>query len=112
VRKLFGRAQRAFHGSALPDGPDLDDLVVLGPVNVLKLKVRLPELDRRLVAEQWMFPDGSRTLELSVRCEPEDAFSVAAEVKACLAGRGIDLSGEQETKTQRAMAAFAESLAG
>jgi hypothetical protein len=107
VRKLFSDAQRAFYASALPDGPSLDDLVLLGPVNVLKLKLRLPELDRRLVAEQWMFPDGSRTLELSARCEPEEAFAVASDVKGCLAGRGIDLSGDQETKTQRAMATFA-----
>ena len=110
VRKLFSDAQRAFYAEALPGGPDLDDLVLLGPVNVLKLKLRLPELDRRLVAEQWMFPDGSRTLELSARCEPDEAFAVAAEVKACLAGRGVDLSEEQETKTQRAMAGFAAAL--
>ena len=112
VRKLFSDAQRTFYAQALADGPDLDDLVVLGPVHVLKLKVRLPELDRRLVAEQWVFPDGSRTLELSARCAPEEAFSVAADVKACLAGRGVDLTGDQETKTQRAMATFAAAYAG
>lgn len=112
VRKLFSHAQQAFYLASLPAGPDLDDLVVLGPVHVLKLKLRLPELDRRLVAEQWAFPDGSRTLELSARCAPEDAFSVAADVKACLAGRGVDLTGDQDTKTQRAMATFAATYAG
>ena len=112
VRKLFSDVQRTLYARAVPDGPDLDDLGLLGPVNVLKLKLRLPELDRRLVAEQWMFPDGSRTLELSARCEPEEAFAVAADVKTCLAGRGIELTGDQETKTQRAMATFATGVSG
>jgi hypothetical protein len=112
VHGLFDDTQRDFYATSVPGGPELDDLVVLGPVNVLKLKLRLPELDRRLVAEQWMFPDGSRTLELSARCEPEEAFAVAADLKACLAGRGIDLTGDQETKTHRAMTVLLASVAG
>ncbi|NUR08511.1 MAG: adenylate cyclase [Nocardioidaceae bacterium] len=112
VRKLLSAAQQEFYAAAVPAGPGLDDLTVLGPVTVLKLKARLPELDRPLVAEQWLFPDGSRTLELSTRCAPEEAFAVAAEVKTCLAGRGVELTGEQDRRTRRAMASFAAVVRG
>ena len=39
-----------------------------------------------------------------------EAFQVAAETRAFLAGRGVDLSGEQETKTRKALEYFAEAL--
>ena len=34
---------------------------------------------RRLVAELWLYPDGSRILELSTKCPPTEAFQAAAE---------------------------------
>ena len=43
---------------------------------------------RRLVAEVWLYPDGSRILELSTRCGTTEAFQVAAETRAFLHGRG------------------------
>ena len=68
------------------------------------------ELGRRLVGELWLYPDGSRILELSTKCAPSEAFQVAAEARAFLAGRGVDLSGEQETKTRKALDVFAKPL--
>jgi hypothetical protein len=56
----------------------------------------------------WIYPDGSRILELSTRCETSEAFQVAAEVRAFLVQRGIDLSGEQETKTRKALEYFSQ----
>ena len=38
LRKLFSKEQRAFFAEHAPDGVELDDLTVLGPINVLKLK--------------------------------------------------------------------------
>jgi hypothetical protein len=35
---------------------------------------------------------------------------VAAELRAFLSTRGVDLSGEQETKTRKALQYFAKSL--
>ena len=66
---------------------------------MLKLKFTPEELRRRMVAELWLYPDGSRILELSTKCLPEQGFQVAAEVRAYLAKRGVDLYGEQQTKT-------------
>ena len=59
-----------------------------------------------------MYPDGSRVLELSTKCEPRDAFNVAAETRVYLSRHGIDLSGEQQTKTKKALDFFSAQLAG
>ena len=64
-----------------------------------------------MVAELWLYPDGSRILELSTKCAPREAFQVAVEARAFLTGRGVDLAGEQQTKTKTALEFFAQELA-
>jgi hypothetical protein len=110
IHKLFSKQQRAFYEAHAPEGIGLDDLAVLGPVNLLKLKYTPEGYDRNLVAELWMYPDGSRILELSTKCKPGQAFDVAAETRAYLTGRGVDLTGEQQTKTRTALEYFAGEL--
>jgi hypothetical protein len=110
LRKLFTKEQRDFYATHAPLGISLDDLSMLGPINVLKLKFAPAELPRRLVAELWNYPDGSRILELSTKCAPADAFEVAAETKAFLASRGVNLGGEQQTKTKKALQFFSREL--
>jgi len=60
IRKLYSKEQRAFYAAHAPDGLGLDDLTVLGPINVLKLKFTPEGYRRRLVAELWLYPDGER----------------------------------------------------
>jgi hypothetical protein len=110
IRKLFSKQQRAFFATHAPEGAGLDDLAVLGPINLLKLKFSPPGYRRRLVAELWLYPDGSRILELSTKCAPAEAFDVAAETRAFLAEQGVDLSGEQQTKTSTALRFFSRNL--
>ena len=88
VRKLFSKQQRAFYAAHAPEG-----------------------LRRRLVAELWFYPDGERILELSTKCLPGEGVQVAGETRAFLAGRGVDLYGEQQTKTRTALEYFSRSLA-
>jgi hypothetical protein len=109
LRKLFSKEQRQLFAAHAPQGIELDDLTVLGPIFVLKLRVVPPELGRKVAAEMWLYPDGSHILELSARAETNEAFQVAAEVRAYLVARGIDLDGEQETKTRRALEYFARA---
>ena len=111
LRKLFSKEQRAFFATHAPEGVGLDDLTVLGPIFVLKLKFSPAGLGRRLVAEMWLYPDDSRILELSTRCAPGEAFQTAAESRAFLVEHGVDLSGEQETKTRRALEFFSAKMA-
>jgi hypothetical protein len=111
LRKLFSKEQRAFFRTHAPSGLELDDLSVLGPIFVLKLKFTPDGAKRSMVAEMWLYPDDSRILELSTKCPPELAFDAAAEARGYLSGRGIDLSGEQETKTRRALEYFSRRMA-
>jgi hypothetical protein len=110
LRKLFNKEQRAFYAEHAPAGTEIDDLAVLGPIFVLKLKSAPGARGRRLVSEMWLYPDGSRILELSTRCATSEAFQAAAEGRAFLAERGIDVSGEQQTKTSKALQFFSRQL--
>ena len=112
VRKLFTREQREFFSAYAPEGIPLESLSLLGPINILKLKFRPAGFGRRLVAELWTYPDGTRILELSTKCQPAEAFEAAAETRAFLAGAGIDLLGEQQTKTRTALEFFAKEISG
>jgi hypothetical protein len=110
IRKLYSKEQRAFFAAHAPDGVEMDDLSVLGPITVLKLKFSPEGYGRRLVAELWLYPDGSRILELSTKCAPTEGFQVAAETRAFLSGQGVDLFGEQQTKTKTALEYFSRNL--
>jgi hypothetical protein len=107
IRKLFTKQQRAFYAEHAPQGIELDDLSLLGPLNVLKLRFAPEGFDRKLVAEMWFYPDGSRILELSLKCAPPQTLEVASDTRAFLEARGIDLSGEQQTKTKTALTYYA-----
>ena len=88
ISKLFTKEQRQFFSDNAPEGIALDDLAVLGPINLMKLKFTPGALNRRLVAELWLYPDGGRILELSTKCAPGEAFDVAAEVRSFLTEQG------------------------
>ncbi len=110
LSKLFTKDQRALYEANAPAGIGIDDLSVLGPINVIKLKFTPPDFDRRLVAELWLYPDGARILELSTKCPTADTFNTAAEVRAYLASHGVDLAAAQQTKTKTALEFFAREL--
>jgi hypothetical protein len=110
MRKLFARGQRDLFDQHAPDGLALDDLAILGPINVLKLKMIPKAFGRKVAVELWSYPDGSRILELSTKCAPSEGFQVAAEVRARLAANDLDLSGDQQTKTQAALRYFSKQL--
>jgi hypothetical protein len=112
LRQLFSKDQRAFYKEHAPSGIDLDALRVLGPIFVLKstflanLSGRPEVPERRIVAEMWLYPDGARILEISLKCLPGEAFQVAAEARAYLIAHGVDLGGDQQTKTRTALEFF------
>jgi len=108
LRKLFSKQQRAFYAHHAPDGLALDELSLLGPIFILKLKGTPAGYARKMVVEVWLYPDGTRILELSTKCAPPEAFQVAAETRAFLAERGIKTTGNQTTKTRKALQTFAK----
>jgi hypothetical protein len=110
LRKVFSKEQRAFYAEHAPEGIAIDDLTVLGPIFVLKIKYAPEEFARKLVAELWLYPNDRRILELSTKCLPGETWDVANRARAFLTGHGVPLGGEQQTKTRTALEFFSDRL--
>jgi hypothetical protein len=110
LHKLFSKEQRAFYADHAPADLSIDDLSILGPIFVLKLKVVPKAFTRPIVTELWLYPDGSRILELSTKCQPQEAVQVAIETRSYLEGAGADLGGDQATKTKTALEFYSAEL--
>lgn len=106
INFLFSKEQREFYRSHAPAGLKLNDLAILGPITLLKLIFEPKGLVRKFVAELWLYPDGTRILELSTKCTPSTAFQVATETRLFLTERNIDLTAEQQPKTNKALKHF------
>ena len=110
IRDLFTKEQRDFYKANAPDGLKLSALSVLGPINLMKLEFQPDGLKRNFVAELWMYPDGSRILELSTKAPPEGAFDLVERTRAFMKKKGLDLTAEQQPKTNRALKHFSDQL--
>jgi hypothetical protein len=106
IHKAFSKHQRRFYAEQAPEGLELDDLSILGPIPIIKVKFTPDGFNRRLVGELWNYPDGSQIAELSTKCEPGEGFQVAAELRGLLSEHGIEMGGEQQTKTRAALEYF------
>jgi hypothetical protein len=111
LSSLFSKGQRAFFEAHGPAGIGMDALATLGPTFLLKSRHQPKDFDRRVTVEMWLYPDGSRILEVSTKTLPEESFQVSAEFKAYLARCGITLDAPQQTKTKTALEFFAKQLA-
>jgi len=112
LRKLFSKEQRAFYDAHAPAGVTMDKLVILGPTFLLKAKhqPKAKDFDRPITMEMWLYPDGLRVMEISTKCLPKEAFQVAADFKAYLAGNGIELGADQSAKTKTSLEFFSARL--
>jgi len=112
LRKLFSKEQRAFYDAHAPAGITMDKLVILGPTFLLKVKhqPKAKDFDRPITMEMWLYPDGTRVMEVSTKCLPKEAFQVAADFKAYLAGHGIVLGADQSAKTKTSLEFFSARL--
>ena len=110
ISSLFSKEQRAFFSEHAPEGLELDELSVLGPIFVLKTRVTPKDLGRRLVGEVWLYPDGSRIVELSTKCLPHEAFNVVVELRTFLHARDMQPADVQQTKTKKALEFFSDRL--
>jgi len=80
----------------------------MGPIFVLELTFPADGFARPLAAEMWLYPDGSRTIELSTRCIPGEAFEVAAKAPAFLHERGVELDAFQHRNLRSALEFFSD----
>jgi hypothetical protein len=110
LRSLFSKEQLAFYAKHAPARVSMEALVTLGPTYLLKARHNPKSFNRGIVIEMWLYPDGSRILEVSTKCLPEEAFQAAVEFKAYLANCGIPLVESDQTKTRAAMEYFKAKL--
>jgi len=59
----------------------MDKLVLLGPTFLLKAKHWAKDFDRPITVEMWLYPDGSRILEISTKCLPKEAFHPSSTIR-------------------------------
>ena len=90
----------------------MDKLVILGPTFLLRAKhqPKAKDFDRPIIMEMWLYPDGSRVMEISTKSLPKEAFQVAADFKSYLASHGIVLSADQSAKTRTSLEFFSARL--
>jgi hypothetical protein len=115
LSKLFSKAQRAFYSEHAPAGVDMDSLVPLGPTFVLKGSFATHmgidgKSVRSMTTEVWLYPDGSRILELSTKAAPNNALAVATEARAYLVDKGVPTNAAQETKSRTARQFYSKAL--
>jgi hypothetical protein len=85
---------------------DRDRLRPLGPVHVHKWEVERKELDNEVTVEEWVLPDRSDLVELSIKVDPNEAVEANERFVDFLRSRGFDKEGEQQTKTRAALEYF------
>ncbi len=110
LSQILSKEQRAFYRQHAPRELALDALTLLGPTFTLKSAFWVKQLDRKMVAEMWLYPDGSRLLELSTKCLPAQSPVVAAETRRYLASCGVTISSIQQTKTRMALEFYSAQL--
>ena len=82
----------------------------MGPIRVQKWKVDAKKLGHEMVAERWKLPDGSDLVELSIKVEPGEATEAAGDFTAYLESLGLDVGGDQQTKTRGALTFFTTGM--
>jgi hypothetical protein len=81
-------------------------LALMKGSDTVELKLTVPDEEQRSTAEPGWLPDPRALHEVL----PDEALQVAAETRSFLAGRGVDLFGEQQTKTKKALESFSKEL--
>lgn len=110
LESIFSRNQLEFYAAHAPGGVSMDELVPLGPTFMLRLRHQPKRFDRPIIVELWLYPDGSRVLELSTKGDPQEAFQLGAEFRAFIVSSGILLGNQALTKTNSALTYFSKQL--
>ena len=107
---IFSKEQREFFAAHAPAGVKLGQLVPLGPTFTLRVKHQPKSFDRPVVVELWLYPDGSRVLEISTKGLPAEAFQLGIQFRAFLARSGLEAGSQAATKTNSALRYFSKHI--
>jgi hypothetical protein len=106
LRKLFSKDQERLIAEFGPAEVGWDDLTAMGPIAVQKWKIDAKKLGHEVTVERWRLPDGSDLIEGSIKVKPGEAEEASVDFLAFLRTLGIEVDGDQQTKTRGALTFF------
>ena len=106
LRKLFSADQERLIAEFGPKEVGWEALTPMGPIAVQKWKIDPKKLGHEVVVERWKLPDKSDLVELSIKVEPGEATAAADSFLAFLEAMGLEVGGDQQTKTRGALTFF------
>jgi hypothetical protein len=109
IDKLFSKDQERFLTEFAKHPIDIGSLCVMGPIRVLRWKLRHGGFAHQLCVEEWRLPDGDDLVEISIKAPPEGALQARRAFDNHLLTLGLDARGAQQTKTRTALEYFAKT---
>jgi hypothetical protein len=106
LRTLFSQVQEQLIADFGPAEVAWDHLTVMGPIEVQKWTAGARLLEEDVVVERWRLPNGSDLIEMSTKAPPERATETAEAFRGLLVGLGLEVDGDQQTKTRGALSYF------
>ena len=103
IDKLYNSDQERFVATYAKHPPDYAHLLALGPTDAWVWSLRPADFSEKLTCERWELPDGTAILELSIRVPLPQAPAAQHAFVAYLAGKGIDTSSREDSKTRAAL---------
>lgn len=109
IEKLFSKEQERLLGELYKGTVDFGALHVLGPIRVLRWKLKEKGFAYELTLEEWRLPNGEDLVEVSIKTPPGEALQARMAFEQHLRELGLDPMGAQETKTRTALNYFAKA---
>ena len=106
LQKLFSTDQERLIAEFGPADVGWEKLTVMGPIAVQKWKIEPEDFGHEIMAERWKLPDGSDLVELSIKVEPGEATAAEDDFIDYLESLGLEVGGDQQTKTRGALDFF------
>jgi hypothetical protein len=106
LHKLFSPDQERLIAAFGPPDVGWEALQLMGPIDVSKWKSSWEDLPWEVTVERWLLPDRSDLVELSIKVEPAEVHEAEERFRAMLEGVGLEIEGDQQTKTRGALRFF------
>jgi hypothetical protein len=106
IKKLFSDDQQDLIREYKPDTVSWDDLNVLGPIEVDKWEWKPRGFPHEVTIEEWVLPDLSDFVELSIKVNPNEAIEAAVAFRGLLVEHKLEPDGDSQAKTRWALDFF------
>jgi hypothetical protein len=109
IRRLFTKDQEKFLSEFHKRPFHFKSLKVLGPIRVLRWKLKHKGFPYEITTEEWRLPDDEVLVEVSIKVAPGQARRARKAFDRHLRQLGLDPAGAQQTKTRTALEYFVKN---